>query len=89
MLQEAKSLPSVGKRLADKIWEIVSSGHLRRLDHIDEKESVADMFGKIWGVGPMCAQRFVALVCYLFALQKFSDVDNIYNNCATVKKVTV
>ena len=68
VLQEAKSLPAVGKRLADKIWEIVSSGHLRRLDHIDEKESVADMFGKIWGVGPTCAQRFVALVCCLHVL---------------------
>jgi len=68
VLQEAKSLPAVGKRLADKIWEIVSSGHLRRLDHIDEKESVAKMFGKIWGVGPTCAQRFVALVRCLWQM---------------------
>lgn len=56
-------MPAVGKRLADKIWEIVNSGHLRRLDHIDKKQAVIDMFGKIWGVGPTCAQRYVALVC--------------------------
>ena len=31
---------------------------------MDEKQAVIDMFGKIWGVGPTCAQRFVALVCF-------------------------
>ena len=76
-------MPAVGKRLADKIWEIVNSGHLRRLDHIDEKQAVIDMFGKIWGVGPTCAQRFVALVCvgmfmYLSALQSLRDWDVSY-----------
>ena len=61
-LQEAKSLPFVGDRLADKIYEIVQSGHLRRLDHINEEEKLVDVFKKIWGVGATSARRFVQLV---------------------------
>ena len=62
-LQEAHSIPFVGKRLADKIYEIVSSGHLRRLDHIDKaKQSVIDLFKGIHGVGQIVAEQFYAQV---------------------------
>jgi DNA polymerase lambda len=59
--EEAKSLPFVGERLADKIWEIAQSGHLRRLDHVDEKEKLVETFKKIWGVGATSARRFVQM----------------------------
>ena len=77
-------MPAVGKRLADKIWEIVNSGHLRRLDHIDEKQAVIDMFGKIWGAGPTCAQRFVALVCCSFVCVFVCLIIRILTSDATV-----
>ncbi|XP_012517200.1 PREDICTED: DNA polymerase lambda isoform X2 [Propithecus coquereli] len=34
--QEACSIPGIGKRMAEKIIEILESGHLRKLDHISE-----------------------------------------------------
>lgn len=53
----------VGERLADKIYEIVSLGRLRRLDNVDkEKEKVIEMFKNIHGVGVVIAQQFYAQV---------------------------
>ena len=63
MLQEARSLPFVGERLAGKIEEIISSGGLRRLDAEDkEKQAVLSAFTKIHGVGQTTAQQFYAQV---------------------------
>lgn len=46
-----------------KVWEIVSSGRLRRLEHIDqEKEEAIKMMQKIHGVGQVTAQQFYAQV---------------------------
>lgn len=60
-LEEARSVAFVGDRLAEKIFEIVSTGKLRRLDHVDkEKERVVDMFKNIHGVGQVTAQTFYA-----------------------------
>jgi DNA polymerase/3'-5' exonuclease PolX len=52
----------VGKRLADKIWEIVQHGQLQKLDFLNEREdlSAINLFTKIHGVGPSTAQSFVA-----------------------------
>ena len=61
--QEARGLPFVGKRLADKIMEIVSSGGLRRLENVDkEKEAVISLFTNIHGVGQTTAHQFYAQV---------------------------
>lgn len=62
--KEAQSVPFVGKRLAEKIFEIVSSGKLRRLENVDkERERVIEMFKNIHGVGQVIAQQFYAQVC--------------------------
>ena len=62
-LQQARALPHVGERLADKIYEIVTSGRLRRLENVDhEKENVIKMFTNIHGVGQVIAQQFYAQV---------------------------
>ena len=54
----------MGERLANKIDEIIASGHLRRLDSIDqEKEKVITLFKGIHGVGTTIAQQFYAKVC--------------------------
>lgn len=59
--EEARNLPFVGERLADKIWEIVSSGRLRRLENVDqEREAVLSLFKDIHGVGLVTAQQFYA-----------------------------
>lgn len=53
----------MGERLANKIYEIITSGHLRRLDQVDQdKEKVITMFKGIHGVGATTAQQFYAKV---------------------------
>lgn len=62
-MQEARAVAFVGDRLADKIYEIVSIGGLRRLENVDkEKEGTIDMFKNIHGVGQITAQQFYAQV---------------------------
>ncbi|KAJ7394296.1 hypothetical protein OS493_000098 [Desmophyllum pertusum] len=50
--EECSSLPFVGERLAKKIWEIVQTGHLRRLDHVDPKQEALNLFVGVWVLGP-------------------------------------
>ncbi|XP_030425652.1 DNA polymerase lambda isoform X2 [Gopherus evgoodei] len=54
--QEACKIPGIGKRMAEKILEILESGHLRKLDHISESVAVLEIFSNIWGAGVMRAQ---------------------------------
>lgn len=42
--------------MADKIDEIMESGHLRKLDHIGEAVPVLELFTNIWGAGAKTAQ---------------------------------
>ncbi|CAG5130199.1 unnamed protein product [Candidula unifasciata] len=58
--EEAKSLPRVGKRLADKIWEIAQSGELRKLKEFETNEAVSTLklFTNVWGAGPHAAQMW-------------------------------
>ncbi|GFO08504.1 DNA polymerase lambda [Plakobranchus ocellatus] len=56
--EEAKSLPGIGARLADKIWEIAQSGELRKLKEFESSEElqVLKLFTNVWGAGPHTAQ---------------------------------
>ncbi|KAM3624240.1 uncharacterized protein V6R79_021008 [Siganus canaliculatus] len=54
--QEACQIQGIGKRMADKIDEIMESGHLRKLDHIGEAVPVLELFTNIWGAGAKTAQ---------------------------------
>ncbi|XP_075946683.1 DNA polymerase lambda [Anarhichas minor] len=54
--QEACLIPGIGKRMADKIDEIMESGHLRKLDHLGEAVPVLELFTNIWGAGTKTAQ---------------------------------
>ncbi|KAK2098871.1 hypothetical protein P7K49_024322 [Saguinus oedipus] len=56
--QEACSIPGIGKRMAEKIIEILESGHLRKLDHISESVPVLELFSNIWGAGSKTAQMW-------------------------------
>ena len=48
------------KQLAKKIWEIVETGHLRRLDHVDPKQDAINLFVGVWGAGPTTAEAWVS-----------------------------
>ncbi|NWS31794.1 DPOLL polymerase, partial [Polioptila caerulea] len=56
--QEACKIPGIGKRMAEKILEILESGHLRKLDHISESVPVLELFSSIWGAGVKTAQMW-------------------------------
>lgn len=59
---EARSIPGIGERLADKIEEIVLTDHLCRLDHTNETEAdrIIQEFLGIYGCGLAQASRWVA-----------------------------
>lgn len=44
--------------MAEKIVEILESGHLRKLDHISESVPVLELFSNIWGAGAKTAQMW-------------------------------
>ncbi|NXK31490.1 DPOLL polymerase, partial [Piprites chloris] len=56
--QEACKIPGIGKRMAEKILEILESGHLRKLDHISESVPVLELFSNIWGAGVKTARTW-------------------------------
>ncbi|XP_049267881.1 DNA polymerase lambda isoform X2 [Rhipicephalus sanguineus] len=62
--EEARALPNIGKRLADKIWEIVQQGRLQKLEEFQSQENLVaqNLFTKIWGAGPSTAQKWVQQV---------------------------
>lgn len=59
--EEARALPNVGKRLADKICEIIQRGKLQKLEEFQSQETLVaqNLFTKIWGAGPSTAQKWV------------------------------
>lgn len=64
--QEAKDLPGVGTRLADKIWEIAESGELRKLNEFRSSDEVKimEMFGNVWGAGAHTSRVWYQQVSY-------------------------
>ena len=79
IVQEARNLPFVGERLANKIHEIITSGHLRRLDNVDhEKEKTIELFTGIHGVGTTTAQQFYAKVRQIHTFIAARSKDTVY-----------
>ena len=60
--EEAKAIPSIGSRLAQKIEEIVRTDQLRRLENakLEPLDQVLKTFTSIYGVGYGQAQKWVA-----------------------------
>ncbi|XP_040217862.1 DNA polymerase lambda isoform X2 [Rana temporaria] len=56
--QEAAKIPGIGKKMAEKIDELLDSGHLRKLDHISDSVAVLEVFSNIWGAGVKTAQSW-------------------------------
>ena len=57
-VQEVQAINGIGKRIADKVVEIMDSGGLRRLNHVDPKMEVIQLFMGIWGAGPETAKKW-------------------------------
>ncbi|XP_062399276.1 DNA polymerase lambda isoform X4 [Sardina pilchardus] len=60
--EEACQIPGIGHKMADKIMEIMESGHLRKLDHMGEDVPVLELFSNIWGVGAKTALLWYQMV---------------------------
>ncbi|XP_063290112.1 DNA polymerase lambda [Pelobates fuscus] len=56
--EEASNILGIGKKMAEKIEEILDSGHLRKLDHISDSVAVLEIFSNIWGAGVKTAQSW-------------------------------
>lgn len=58
------SIQGIGSRLADRIWEIVQTGDLKKLDYLKSRDDIAsiELFTTVHGIGPTTAQNFVAQV---------------------------
>ena len=69
--QEAKALPGVGSRLAEKIWEIIESGGLRKLEELSSSEEIQtiNLFTNVWGAGPTTARAWIS--------QGFKSLDDL------------
>ena len=79
-------MPGVGDRLADKIYEIIQTGDLTKLDEMNSREDINSikLFTNIHGVGPTIAQQFVARVTILF-LSRF-NLSNLDHGHAHLSK---
>ncbi|XP_062399259.1 DNA polymerase lambda isoform X2 [Sardina pilchardus] len=67
--EEACQIPGIGHKMADKIMEIMESGHLRKLDHMGEDVPVLELFSNIWGVGAK-----TALLWYQMGFRTLDDI---------------
>ncbi|KAL2086757.1 hypothetical protein ACEWY4_017816 [Coilia grayii] len=67
--EEACQIPGIGHKMANKIVEIMESGHLRKLDQLGEDVPVLELFTNIWGVGAKTAHLW-----YQLGLRTLEDV---------------
>lgn len=58
------SIPGVGKRIAEKIWEIVETGNFTKLSELSSRDDINAMklFTTVHGIGPTLAQSFITQV---------------------------
>eukprot|EP00094_Tigriopus_californicus_P001219 TCALIF_01180-PA protein Name:"Similar to POLL DNA polymerase lambda (Homo sapiens)" AED:0.21 eAED:0.21 QI:0/0/0/0.75/0.33/0.25/4/0/439 len=57
---EAAALPNVGKKMADKIIEIIEQGSLQKVSEVcnNERMQVLALFNRVWGAGPKTAEQW-------------------------------
>ncbi|CAF4099457.1 unnamed protein product [Rotaria sp. Silwood2] len=58
--EEIIKLPGIGESLAKKIWEIIDTGSLEKLEDFQSSEymTVINLFGNVWGCGPNIAKNW-------------------------------
>ncbi|KAI3388799.1 hypothetical protein SNEBB_010786 [Seison nebaliae] len=59
--EDAKNIRGIGEKLSKKIEEITETGHLRKLEELQQNNRVRrlKLFSKIWGVGSSKAMQLV------------------------------
>lgn len=57
---QAAAIPNVGRKMADKIVEIIEDGRLQKVSEVCESERMKTLalFNKVWGVGPATAEKW-------------------------------
>jgi len=59
--KEAQQLAGVGKKIAEKIQEIIDTGNLHQVQELDknvlQKTSILQKLSSVWGVGPVKAKQ--------------------------------
>lgn len=58
--KEAEEIRGIGKQLADKIEEIITTGNLRKIEQEPSDVKVLKLFGGIFGAGPATAKEWFA-----------------------------
>lgn len=62
--EDALAIPGVGQKTAQKIMEIIETGHLRRIDSENTEEAkVVKLFTGVYGVGILTARRWYFAGC--------------------------
>nr|BAK40154.1 DNA polymerase lambda [Aurelia sp. 1 sensu Dawson et al. (2005)] len=85
--EQARKLPHVGERLAEKIGEIAETRRLRRLDYVDNRVETLKAFCDIHGVGPVVAADLYAKgFRSIEELRTYSDTPE---SCGPSAKVTL
>jgi len=81
--KDALKLPGIGKKIADKIDEIIKTGKLHQVESLGEKldfNNAINLFKKIWGVGPVKAKELWGAGA--------RNIDDIQNKPAIFKLLT-
>ena len=54
-------MPGVGKGMAQKIWEIIQTGSMRKLDALNSRDDLKSLklFMNCHGIGPAVAMNFI------------------------------
>lgn len=62
--QVARSIRGVGDKLASKVWEVVCSGRLRKVQEVcgSEETTTITRFLGVWGAGPATARGWYVQV---------------------------
>lgn len=73
-LQEIIKLPGIGESLAKKIWEIIDTGSLEKLEDFQSSEymTTINLFGNVWGCGPNIAKSWYDQVKNFLSISKDS-----------------
>jgi len=58
--EELIKLPGIGESLAKKIWEIIDTGSLEKLEDFQSSDYIRtiQLFGNVWGCGPHIAKQW-------------------------------
>ena len=57
---QARKIPGIGASIAEKIGELLQTGHLRKAEYKSEEDQAYAVFGEVWGAGPETCKSWYA-----------------------------